>query len=113
MKNQNTDNKPLYYSTYSFIAKVNGSPMEFVSEKEYEEYVSDEKPIEIIKRDFVEYKQLHFRRKVVFYRRIFDNLFFVYRASQTFLNKPNAEVYTFKDYWEALRKYKELTEVRK
>ena len=43
MANQNTDNKPLYYSTYSFVAKVNGKLMEFVSEKEYEEYI--EKPI--------------------------------------------------------------------
>ena len=108
MIRHNTDNKPLYYSTYSFIAKVNGSPMEFVSEKEYEEYISEEKPIEIIKKDFVEYKQLHFRRKVVFCRRKSDGLFFVYRATQYFRDRPDKEVYTFKDYWDALNKYKNL-----
>ena len=74
MGRHNIDNKPLYNSTYSFIARVDGKIMQFVSEKEYEEYISDEKPIEIIKKDFVEYKQLHFRRKVVFYRRKTDGL---------------------------------------
>lgn len=104
-----TKNKPLYYSTYSFIAKVDGKTMEFVSEKEYEEYIEKpQKPIEIIKNHFVEYKQLNFRMKIVFYRRTTDNLYFVYRASQYFRHKPDKEVYTFKDYWEAFRKYKEL-----
>lgn len=101
-----TKNKPLYYSTYSFIAKVDGKIMQFVSEKEYEEYI--EKPIEIIKRHFVEYKKLHFKMKVVFYKRKIDGLYFVYKASQYFRNKPNKEVYTFEDYWDAFRKYKEL-----
>ena len=107
MVNQNSA-KPLYYSTYSFVAKVNGSTMEFVSEEEYEEYVLDESPIEIIKKDFVEYKQLHFRKKIVFYKRKSDNLFFVYRATQTLNYAPEKEVYTFKDYWDALCKYREV-----
>lgn len=99
-------NKPLYYSTYSFIAKVDGKTMEFASEKEYEEYI--EKPIEIIKRHFVEYDKLNFRMKVVFYKRKSDNLFFVYKASQYFKNKPNTEVHTFVQYRDALIKYQEL-----
>ena len=107
MENQNSD-KPLFYSTYSFIAKVDGKTMEFVSEREYEEYISEEKPIEIIKKDFVEYKQLHFRRKVVFYRRNSDGLFFVYRATQYFNDMPEKEVYTFENYWDAFCKYKEI-----
>ena len=61
MINHSLDNKPLYNSTYSFIAKVNGKPMEFVSEREYEEYI--ESPIEIIRKIFVEYEQLRFRKK--------------------------------------------------
>lgn len=108
MEKQNLDNKPLYYSTYSFIAQVDGKPMEFVSEEEYEEYIKCEEPIEIIKRYFVEYEKIHFRMKVVLYRRKFDNLFFVYRASQYFKNKPDKEVYTFERYLEALSKYKTL-----
>lgn len=100
------DNKPLYNSTYSFIAKVDGKIMEFVSENEYEEYI--ENPIEIIQRHFVEYEKLHFRMKVVFYKRKIDGLYFVYKASQYFRNKPNKEVYTFEDYWDAFNKYKEL-----
>ena len=105
MTHQNS-NKPLYYSTYSFIAKVDGKTMEFVNEKEYEEYI--EKPIEIIKRHFVEYEKLYFRMKVVFYKRKSDGLYFVYKASQYFRRKPDTEVYTFKDYWEAFSKYKQL-----
>jgi hypothetical protein len=46
--------------------------------------------------------------KVVFYKRKIDGLYFVYKASQYFRNKPNKEVYTFEDYWDAFRKYKEL-----
>ena len=104
-----TKNKPLYYSTYSFIAKVDGKIMQFVSEKEYEEYKGQpQRPIEVIKRYFVEYKQLNFRMKIVFYRRTTDNLYFVYKASQYFRHEPDKEVYMFKDYWEAFRKYKEL-----
>lgn len=106
MIHRNTDNKPLYNSTYSFLAKVDGKIMQFVSEKEYEEYI--EKPIEIIKGHFVEYEKLHFKTKIVFYKRKSDNLYFVYRASQYFKHEPDKEVYTFKDYWEAFRKYKEL-----
>ena len=106
MINHSLDNKPLYNSTYSFIAKVNGKPMEFVSEREYEEYI--ESPIEIIRKIFVEYEQLHFRKKVVFYRRKSDNLYFVYRASQYFGYKPDKEVYTFESYWDAFSKYIEL-----
>ena len=103
------ENKPLYYSTYSFIAKVDGKIMQFVSEKEYEEYIGQpQRPIEVIKRYFVEYKQLNFRMKIVFYRRTTDNLYFVYKASQYFRHEPDKEVYMFKDYWEAFRKYKEL-----
>lgn len=105
MINRNTDNKPLYYSTYSFIAKVNGKTMEFVSEKEYEEYI--QKPIEIIKRHFVKYEKLHFCMKVVFYKRTTDNLYFVYRSSQYFNHEPDREVYTFENYWDAFRKYQE------
>ena len=108
MTNPNLDNKPLYYSTYSFVAQVNGKPMEFVSEKEYEEYIAQEKPIEIIKKYFVDRKHVNFREKIVFYRRKFDNLYFVYRVSQYFRRKPEKEVYTFKDYWEAFGKYQEL-----
>ena len=106
MTHHSTDNKPLYNSTYSFIAKVDGKIMQFVSEKEYEEYIK--KPIDIIKRHFVEYEKLHFKMKIVFYKRKSDNLYFVYRASQYFRHKPDTEVYTFKDYWEAFSKYKEL-----
>ena len=105
MKPQNTANKPKYYSTYSFIARVNGKTMEFVSEKEYEEYV---KPIEIIKKHFIEYKQLHFRKKFVFYKRKSDNLYFVYSASQYFHDEPMTEVYTFEDYLDAFCKYQLL-----
>ena len=106
MANQNTDNKPLYYSTYSFVAKVNGKLMEFVSEKEYEEYI--EKPIEILKRHFIEYKQLHFKMKVVFYKRKSDGLYFVYRASQYFDHEPDKEVYTYANYGDAFSKYIKL-----
>ena len=106
MTRHNTDNKPLYNSTYSFIAKVDGKIMQFVSEKEYEEYIA--KPIKIIKRHLIKYEQLHFQMKVVFYQRTTDNLYFVYKASQYFNHKPDKEVYTFESYWEAFRKYKEL-----
>ena len=106
MTHHNTDNKPLYYSTYSFLAKVDGKIMQFVSEKEYEEYI--EKPIEILKRHFVEYDKLNFRMKVVFYKRKSDGLYFVYKASQYFRNKPDTEVYTYESYWDAFRKYTEL-----
>lgn len=106
MVNQNLDNKPLYYSTYSFIAKVDGKLMEFVSEKEYEEYI--EKPIEIIKKHFIEYKQLHFKMKVVLYKRKSDGLYFVYRASQHFDHKPDKEVYTYNNYSDAFSKYIKL-----
>ena len=106
MKQQHTDNKPLYNSTYSFIAKVDGKPMEFVNEKEYEEYI--EKPIEIIKRYFIEREQLNFRMKVVFYKRKHDGLFFVYKASQYGYHKPITEVYTYEKYWDAFSKYKKL-----
>lgn len=106
MINHNSDNKPLYYSTYSFIAKVDGKTMEFVNEKEYEEYI--ESPIEIIYKYFRDYKPLDFRLKVVFYRRKSDGLYFVYKASQYFKNKPDTEVYTSRSYWEAFRKYKAL-----
>ena len=99
-------NKPMYNSTYSFIAKVDGKIMQFVSEKEYEEYI--EKPIEIIKKHFIEYDKLHFKKKIVFYKRKLDGLYFVYKASQYFRNKPDTEVYTFEDYWEAFGKYKQL-----
>ena len=105
MTHQNTD-KPLYNSTYSFLAKVDGKTMQFVSEREYEEYI--EKPIEIIRRHFVEYEKLHFKMKIVFYKRKSDGLYFVYRASQYYRRRPDKEVYTFKDYWEAFGKYKQL-----
>ena len=90
--------------------------MEFVSEEEYEEYIKEEKykdnpedkPIEIIKKYFVEYKKLHFKIKVVLYKRKIDNLFFVYGVSQYFDHKPNKEVYTFEKYSEAFNKYKLL-----
>ena len=98
-----TKNKPLYNSTYSFIAQVDGKTMEFVSEREYEEYI--EKPIEIIKRFFKDYKPLDFRKKIVLYKRKSDGLFFVYKASQYFRNKPQTEVYTSRSYLEAFRKY--------
>lgn len=97
--------KPLYYSTYSFVAQVDGKTMEFVNEKEYEEYI--EKPIEIIRNYFFD-KIPHFRMRVAFYKRKSDNIYFVYRASQYFKHKPNIEVYTFEDYWEAFGKYKQL-----
>ena len=103
---QTTKNKPLYYSTYSFIAKVDGKTMEFASEKEYEEYV--ESPIEIIRNFFKDYKPLDFKKRIVFYRRKSDNLYFVYRACQYFRHEPEKEVYTSRSYWEAFRKYKEL-----
>ena len=106
MTPRNTDNKPMYKSTYSFIAKVNGKIMQFVSEREYEEYI--ENPIEIIKKHFVEYDKLNFRMKVVFYKRKSDGLYFVYKASQYFRNKPDTEVYTYESYWDAFRKYTEL-----
>lgn len=106
MNRHNTDNKPLYNSTYSFIAKVNGKIMQFVSEKEYEEYI--EKPIEIIKNHFVEHEKLRFKMKIVFYKRKSDNLYFIYKASQYFNHKPDKEVYTFESYWEAFSKYKQL-----
>lgn len=106
MEKQNLDNKPLYYSAYSFVAQVDGKKMEFVSEREYEEYI--EKPIEIIKRHFVKYEKLHFKMKIVLYKRKFDNLYFVYRASQYFKGKPDKEVYTFERYLEAFSKYKQL-----
>lgn len=106
MIHHNTDNKSKYYSTYSFIAQVDGKSMEFVSEKEYEEYI--EKPIEIIKRFFKDYSPLDFRKKIVLYRRKSDGLFFVYRASQYFKRTPDREVHTFKNYGEALSKYQQL-----
>ena len=105
MTNQYTS-KPLYYSTYSFVAKVDGKTMEFASEKEYEEYV--EKPIEIIYKYFKDYHPIDFRMKVVFYRRKSDGIYFVYKASQYFHNKPDKEVYTYENYWDAFRKYKQL-----
>jgi hypothetical protein len=105
MKPQNTNNKPKYYSTYSFIAQINSKTMEFVSEKEYEEYIN---PIEIIKKHFVQYDMLHFRKKIVFYKRKSDGLYFVYLASQYFHDKPMTEVYTFEDYWDAFCKYQSL-----
>ena len=105
MTNQYTS-KPLYYSTYSFVAKVDGKTMEFASEKEYEEYV--EKPIEIIYKYFKDYHPIDFRVKVVFYRRKSDGIYFVYKASQYFHNKPDKEVYTYENYWDAFRKYKQL-----
>ena len=108
MTHHNTDNKPLYNSTYSFIAKVNGKIMQFVSENEYEEYVQDDKPIEIIKRYFVDRNPIPFRMKVVFYKRTSDGLYFIYKASQYFNHRPDAEVYTFEDYWEAFSRYKQL-----
>jgi hypothetical protein len=80
--------------------------MEFVSEREYEEYI--EKPIEIIKRFFKDYKPLDFRKKIVLYKRKSDGLFFVYKASQYFRNKPQTEVYTSRSYLEAFRKYTAL-----
>ena len=101
-----TKNKPLYNSTYSFIAQVDGRTMEFVSEREYEEYI--EKHIEIIKRFFKDYKPLDFRKKIVLYKRKSDGLFFVYKASQYFRNKPQTEVYTSRSYLEAFRKYTAL-----
>lgn len=94
------------WNTYSFVAEINGKKMQFVSEKEYEEYI--EKPIEIIKRHFVEYNKLKFKMKVVLYKRKSDNLFFVYKASQYFKDKPYTEVYTFQEYWKAFCKYQEL-----
>jgi hypothetical protein len=96
----------MYNSTYSFIAKVNGKIMQFVSEREYEEYI--ENPIEIIKKHFVKYDKLNFRMKVVFYKRKSDGLYFVYKASQYFRNKPDTEVYTYESYWDAFCKYTEL-----
>jgi predicted Zn-dependent peptidase len=106
MINDPSKNKPLYNSTYSFIAQVNGKKMEFVSEKEYEEYI--EKPIEIIQKYEVEYKQLYFSMKIVFYKSKVSNMYFAYKASQYFNHKPDIQVYTFEDYWDAFRKYKEL-----
>ena len=106
MARQNLDNKPLYNSTYSFIAKVNGKIMEFVSEKEYEEYI--EKPIKIIKKYFKDYNPLNCRMQVAFYQRKSDGLYFVHRASQYFKCKPDIEYYTFEDYGEAFLKYIEL-----
>lgn len=32
----------MYYNAYSFVALVNGKRMEFVSEEEYLEYISNE-----------------------------------------------------------------------
>ena len=61
-----------------------------------------------LKRTFVEYDKLNFRKKVVFYQRKSDNLYFVYKASQYFNRKPDKEVYIFKSYWDAFRKYTEL-----
>ena len=102
-------NQPMHNSTYSFIGKVNGKPMEFVSEEEYREYVEPvSRPIEIIKRHFVEYKQLKFCMKVVFYKRTTDNLYFVYRVSKYAGDEPYKETYTFASYWDAFGKYKDL-----
>lgn len=33
-------NKPLYHSSYGFVALINGRTMVFASEAEYEEYIS-------------------------------------------------------------------------
>jgi hypothetical protein len=98
--------KPLYYSGYSFIAKVNGKTMAFASEKEYEEYI--ESDVQIIKRTITEHKQFYFHSKLVFYKRKSNDTYYVYKASQYFNHKPLTDVYRFKDYWEAFRKYKEL-----
>ena len=103
MENQ-TVNKPLYYSTYSFVAQVDGKIMEFVSEKEYEEYV--ESPIKIIKKYFND-KIPNVKIKIVFYQRKIDGLYFVYKACQYFDHKPIINVYTFVDYRDAFCKYKE------
>lgn len=99
--------KPKGWNTYSFVAEVNSKKMEFVSEKEYEEYIKEENPIQIIKRHYVEYPKVHFRMKVVLYRRISDDMLFVYRVSQYYNDKPTKEVYTFTNYCDAFYKYKE------
>jgi hypothetical protein len=105
MVKQNLDNKPLYYSTYSFIAQVDGKKMEFVSEKEYEEYVNTKKPIQILKRYVSDGVIPHFRMKVVLYKRTTDGTYFVYRVIQYFNHEPDKEVYTFDNYCDACRMY--------
>ena len=101
--------KPKGWNTYSFIAEVNGKKMEFVSDEEYKEYVDNKKPIDIISKTLVDYRdKIPFRMKIVLYRRITDDIFFVYRVSQYFNNKPTKEVYKFKDYQDAFCKYKEI-----
>ena len=109
MINHNSDNKPLYYSTYSFIAQVDGKPMEFVSEEEYEEYIQGNTPISIIKQYFIDEKPMaDFRMRIVFYRRKSDGVYLVYRAVQYFRHKPHTELYSFTDYGLALCKYREI-----
>ena len=101
-------NKPLYYSTYSFIAQINGNKMEFVSEKEYEEYIQTPQPISIIKECRSEVKRASMKVRIVLYRRTSDDMYFVYKSLQFFNNQPHKDVYLFKDYCEAFKKYKEI-----
>ena len=109
MINRNTDNKPLYNSTYSFIAQVNGKKMEFVSEEEYEEYINVKKPIKIINKTIIDHRKvIPFVMKVVLYQRTTDGTFFVYKVSQYFDHTPQKAVYTYGNIWDAFRKYKEL-----
>jgi hypothetical protein len=62
----------------------------------------------IIKRYFFDGKKApDFRMKVVFYQRKSDGMYFVYRASQYFNNAIQKEVYTFKRYCDAFKKYQE------
>jgi hypothetical protein len=100
-------NTPMYNSTYSFITKVDDKIMEFVSEKEYEEYI--ESPIKIIKKYFFDgNKTPDFRIKVTFCQRKSDGKYFVYKVSQYLKHPTNKELYMFNNYCDAFKKYQEI-----
>ena len=105
--NSITKSSPLYNSTYSFVAEVNGKPMEFVSYEEYVDYIKDN-PIEILERHYICSKLLMFQLKVVLYKRLSDNKFLVYKAVQYGHHKPFKQYYELDDYLEAYNKYKQL-----
>ena len=105
--NMTTKSSPLYNSTYSFVANVNGKPMEFVSYEEYVEYIKDNQ-IEIIKKHHVCDKHLKFQFKVVLYKRLSDGVYLVYKAVQYGNYTPFKYYYEFDFYFDAENKYKEL-----
>ena len=99
--------KPLYYSTYSFIAQVDGKTMEFVSEKEYEEYISQKRPIRIVKK-YVFNTIPNFNMKVFLYQRTTDGMWFVHKIVQYFNKEASKETYTFEKYCDAYNQYKQV-----